>query len=362
MAQNALAADADSAIKKAFMAEIDAPVPPVAKCVILGAGAWGTAMAIHLAARGQAVTLVPRDDAHAQRMRVENGNTEYVPGIRFPENLQISSDFAAVRDCDIAFFACPSAGIVEFCQRVRGAFSPTDSAPKPFLITLCKGLVPDSLRLPLSVVREILPTFPCGVFSGPTHALDVAQGLPTAAVLAAKAPVEMVQWAQAAIGASNFRVYMSADTTGVELGGCLKNPYAIGIGLAAGINYGDNGRAALLTRMMAELVRIGVALGGTRETFYGLSGLGDLFATANGRWSRNRMFGERVGHGESPEAIIKSQKSVVEGYGSAKHFYEICRAKNLHTPILDEIYSVLYENGRVDCAFQSFMNGVPEWE
>jgi glycerol-3-phosphate dehydrogenase (NAD(P)+) len=110
------------------------------------------------------------------------------------------------------------------------------------------------------------------------------------------------------------------------------------------------------------LVRIGVALGGTKETFYGLSGLGDLFATANGRWSRNRMFGERVGRGESPEGIIKSQKSVVEGYGSAKHFHEICRAKNLHTPILDEIYSILYENGRADCAFRSFMNGAPEWE
>jgi glycerol-3-phosphate dehydrogenase (NAD(P)+) len=345
------------------MGEIDVPVPPAAKCVILGAGAWGTAMAIHLAIRGQAVTLVARDDAHAQRMRAENGNTEYIPGIHFPENLRISSDFAATRGSDFIFFACPSAGIVEFCQRVRVVFSPVSPSPRPFLITLCKGLVPGSLRLPLSVVREILPAFPCGVLSGPTHALDVAQELPTAAVLAAKGvPPEMVQWAQGAINGPNFRVYMSADTTGVELGGCLKNPYAIGIGLAAGINYGDNGRAALLTRMMAELVRIGVALGGTKETFYGLSGLGDLFATANGRWSRNRMFGERVGRGESPEGIIKSQKSVVEGYGSAKHFHEICRAKNLHTPILDEIYSILYENGRADCAFRSFMNGAPEWE
>ncbi|MDR0727959.1 MAG: NAD(P)H-dependent glycerol-3-phosphate dehydrogenase [Puniceicoccales bacterium] len=345
-----------------FMAKIDVSVPSRAKCVVLGAGAWGTAVAIHLAARGQRVTLVPRDEAHARRMLAENGNMEYVPGIHFPKNLQISSDFAVVRDCHIAFFACPSAGIVEFCQRVRAAFSQTDSSPKPFLVTLCKGLVPDLLRLPLSIVRETLPAFPCGVLSGPTHALDVAQGLPTAAVLAAGAPAEMVQWAQAAINAPNFRVYMSTDTTGVELGGCLKNPYAIGIGLAAGINYGDNGRAALLTRMMAELVRIGVALGGAKETFYGLSGLGDLFATANGRWSRNRMFGERVGRGEFPEMIIQSQKSVVEGYGSAKHFYKICREKDLCTPILDEIYTILYENGRADCAFQKFMSSAPEWE
>ncbi|MDR1456610.1 MAG: NAD(P)-dependent glycerol-3-phosphate dehydrogenase [Puniceicoccales bacterium] len=344
------------------MAEVNKPEPAVAKCVILGAGAWGTAMAMHLALRGLMVTLVPRDNAHAIRMRAENGNMEYIPGITFPENLQISSDFAATKGCDFAFFACPSAGIIEFCQRVREVFPRADSSKKPFFITLCKGLVPDSLRLPLSVVREILPNFPCGVLSGPTHALDVAQGLPTAAVLAAKAPVEIIQCAQRAICGPNFRIYMSADTTGVELGGCLKNPYAIGIGLAAGINYGDNGRAALLTRMMAELERIGVALGGTRETFYGLSGLGDLFATAGGQWSRNRMFGERVGCGESPEAIIQSQNSVVEGYGSAKHFHEICRMKNIHAPILDEIYAVLYENGRVNRAFQKFMIGAPEWE
>jgi glycerol-3-phosphate dehydrogenase (NAD(P)+) len=341
----------------------DVPIPPPTKCVVLGAGAWGTAMAIHLAAQRQSVVLVPRNEAHAERMRAENGNMEYIPGIHFPENLQISSDFTTILDCDFIFFACPSAGIIEFCQRVRAVFSSADPPVKPFLITLCKGLVPDSMRLPLSVVRKILPTFPCGVFSGPTYAMDVAKGLPTAAVLAADGvPTKIVQCARETINAPNFRVHTSTDTTGVELGGCLKNPYAIGIGLAAGMNYGDNGRAALLTCMMAELVRIGVALGGTSDTFYGLSGLGDLFATATGKWSRNRMFGERVGRGESPEAIIGSQKSVVEGYRSTKYVHKICKAKNLYTPILDEIYSILYKDGHADCTPQKFMSSISERE
>jgi glycerol-3-phosphate dehydrogenase (NAD(P)+) len=326
-----------------------------AKCVILGAGAWGTAVAIHLAHVGHSVILVPRDDAHAERMREQNGNGEFIPSIHFPQNLQISADFSICRDSDFTFFACPSAGIVEFCQRVRAVFSDS-STEKPILISLCKGFVPDSLRLPLSVVQEILPQFFCGVFSGPTNALDVAQLQPTAAVFASTAPTEIVQWAQRVINSSNFRVYTSEDTTGVELGGCLKNPYAIGMGLAAGVKCGDNGRAALLTRMMAELARIGVALGGNLETFYGLSGLGDLIATASGHWSRNRIFGERVGRGESPAAIIQSQRSVVEGYRSAKCFYEICKEKNLNVPILNEIYAVLYEGKNMDHILENLMS------
>lgn len=313
--------------------------PSTLKAVILGAGSWGTALALHLARCGYDVTLLARDDGHADRMLQQGDNREYLP-IPFPQNLKPSADFSHLRGAEMGFLACPSQGVSEFCRRI-GEIN-FASSQRPFLVTLCKGFIPESLRLPLSLAAEILPEFELGVLSGPTYALDVALGKPTAAVLASAAAPSRLSQIQEWLNSADFRLYRSADVRGVELGGCLKNPYAIGMGLASSLGYGDNGRAALLTRMMKELARIGVALGGQRETFYGLSGLGDLLATAQGSWSRNRCFGERIGNGESPETIIQSQKAVVEGYRSTRGFYELCQKMHISCPILDEIYQILY--------------------
>jgi glycerol-3-phosphate dehydrogenase (NAD(P)+) len=227
-------------------------------------------------------------------------NCSYLPGFPFPPNLHIDGDFSAIRWADGAFLACATAGVLEYCRRV-GAEAPADPPP---LITLCKGFVPETWQLPLAVVDAVLPAFPRGTLSGPTHAEDVALGHPSAAVLAAQLEPERLMRLQEWINGPRFRVYRTADLMGVELGGSLKNPYAIGLGIAERFAGSGNGRAALFTRMVAELVRIGTALGGKAETFYGLSGLGDLMATGSCDWRINRTLGLRFGAGEDPAAII----------------------------------------------------------
>jgi glycerol-3-phosphate dehydrogenase (NAD(P)+) len=328
--------------------------PSTMKCVVLGAGAWGTAMALHLAAIGYAVSLVPRDGIHGAQMRKAGGNPEFLPGISFPKNLQVEESFGEIHGAALAFLACPSAGIGEFCQRLA-AVKFEQSEKRPLLVTLSKGIVPGTNRLPLDDVETRLPEFECGLLSGPTYAHDVALGKPTAAVFASQIPEERIHWAQASMNSKNFRIYSSKDVVGVELGGCLKNPYAIGMGFAHAIGCGDNGRAALLTRMMVELARIGTALGGKRETFYGLSGLGDLLATAEGKWSRNRSFGERIGKGENPKTALSSSSTIVEGYHSSKIFYEWCHKESIPCPILDGIHAILYEKKPLESIIHSLL-------
>jgi glycerol-3-phosphate dehydrogenase (NAD(P)+) len=242
---------------------------------------------------------------------------------------------------------------VDFCQRIAAIF-PDGSCPP--LITLCKGLIPKSLRLPTDAVGEILPGCPVAVLSGPTNALEVAMHMPTAAVLAS---ANMGNWQlrtmQGAIHSDRFRLYRSRDVRGVELGGCLKNPYAIGMGIAEAIGIGDNGRAALFTRMLDEMIRIGIALGGRRETFFGLSGMGDFLATAVGRWSRNRSFGERIGRGELPEQILNEGRLTVEGYNAVAGFHGLCRDLGIKSPILDEIYSIVYLGKSPPISFRTLM-------
>jgi glycerol-3-phosphate dehydrogenase (NAD(P)+) len=266
-------------------------------------------------------------------------NRSYLPGFPFPPNLHIGGDFDAIRWADGAFLGCSTAGVLEYCRRI-GTEAP--AAPPP-LITLCKGFVPETWQLPLAVVKEVLPSFPCGTLSGPTHAEDVALGHPAAAVLAGRLESERLVCLQEWISGPRFRVYRTTDLAGVELGGSLKNPYAIGLGIAERFAGSGNGRAALFTRMVAEMVRIGTALGGRVETFYGLSGLGDLMATGSCDWSRNRTFGLRIGAGENPAAIIAGEKTTVEGYRATKGFYDICHERNISCPVLDGVYGILYE-------------------
>jgi glycerol-3-phosphate dehydrogenase (NAD(P)+) len=310
-----------------------------AKFAIFGAGAWGSAMALHLAAQGHAVRLVARDRDWANATEEIRENRDYLPGFPFPPNLHIDGDFGAIRWADGAFLACSTAGVLEYCRRI-GAEAPANPPP---LITLCKGFVPETGQLPLAVVEEILPNFPRGTLSGPTHAGDIALGHPAAAVLAVHLEAERLKCLQEWINGPKFRVYRTSDLLGVELGGSLKNPYAIGLGIAERFAGSGNGRAALFTRMMAEMVRIGVALGGRAETFYGLSGLGDLMATGSCDWSRNRTFGLRIGAGENPTAIIAQEKTTVEGYRATKGFHRICAERGISCPVLDGIHGILYE-------------------
>jgi glycerol-3-phosphate dehydrogenase (NAD(P)+) len=221
---------------------------------------------------------------------------------------------------------------------------------------MCKGLELETFKTPAEIVAEELPGLACGVLSGPTFAGEVAQGKPAAVVLAVGNDSVRGRDYQQAISNSSLRVYLSGDVHGTELGGTLKNVYAIGVGLCDGLQLGDNAKAALLTRSLNEMVQLGCVLGGQKETFFGLSGFGDLVATCSGAWSRNRTFGERVGRGEKPEIIVDSQKTVVEGYRAVLCLHEICQDRRLEAPILTLIHAILYDALEPKAAMLKLMN------
>ena len=324
-------------------------------CCILGAGAWGTAMALHLDRCGHSVTLVPRRMEHALALSSERENKDYLPGHRLPHTLQIGCEIKPVlMEADVVFLACPSKALRDLCQQVSVAME--SAWQLKLFVVMCKGLEMESLKAPSEIVQGFFPNVACGALSGPTFAGEVAAGNPTAATFAVSSEFQSAGEYQEAFSSLSLRVYLSNDVRGTELGGILKNIYAIASGLCDGLKLGDNAKAALLTRSLSELVQLGQLLGGEKETFYGLSGFGDLVATCSGIWSRNRTFGERIAQGETPEAIIDSQKTVVEGYRATECIWQLCKQKGLDAPILMEIYAVLYDNKDPRLALQSLMS------
>lgn len=312
-------------------------------CCILGAGAWGTAMALHLDRCGHTVTLVPRRMEHALEIASSRENCDYLPGYKLPHTIQIGCEVGPVlMEAEVVFLACPSKAMRSLCESIKpyleGAWQ------LKLCLIMCKGLELETIKTPAEIAQEALSGIACGVLSGPTYAGEVAEGKPTAVVLAVGSDCEDPERYQSAFSNSGLRVYISDDLRGTELGGTLKNIYAIGSGLCDGLKLGDNAKAALLTRSLNEMVRLGVKLGGQKETYSGLSGFGDLVATCSGKWSRNRTFGQRIGEGETPTVIVESQKSVVEGYPATKCLQQICAEKKVDAPILGTIYAILYSD------------------
>lgn len=311
-------------------------------CCILGAGAWGTAMALHLDRCGHSVTLVPRRMEHALEIASLRENRDYLPGYRLPHRIQIGCEPGPVlMEAEVIFLACPSKALRGLCGSIQPHLE--SAWQLKLCLTLCKGLELETFKTPAEIVSEALPGIACGVLSGPTFAGEVAEGKPTAVVLAVGKDCSDPERYQKAFSNTALRAYLSDDVRGTELGGTLKNIYAIGAGLCDGLKLGDNAKAALLTRSLNEMVRLGVQLGGQKETFFGLSGFGDLVATCSGDWSRNRTFGQRVGQGEAPNAIVNSQKSVVEGYRATGCLQRMCEEKKVNAPILKVIHSILYD-------------------
>jgi glycerol-3-phosphate dehydrogenase (NAD(P)+) len=306
---------------------------------VFGAGAWGPAMALHCRRIGHGVTLVPKFAEQVGMMLSKRENVDFLPGIPLPEDIEITVDVeSALSGAEIAFIGCPSVGLVDLCNDINVASEKTGK--RPFLISLCKGIQSANLDTASAIIKDILPKFEFGVLSGPTNAREVALGFPAAMVLAVDSGDG--QALQRALASPSVRIYTNGDVLGVELAGCLKNIYAIGAGMCDGLKLGDNAKAAYLTRALREMISIGCALGGSRDTFYGLSGFGDFVATCMGAWSRNRTFGERVGAGVSVEEIFKTQKAAVEGYKTSKAFYAICSERGIDAPIVDAIHAVLY--------------------
>ena len=310
--------------------------------LVIGAGAWGTAFAMYLSKRGHTVSLAPRRFEQAIALSSTHENTEYLPGAVLPASLQIGHELTPLlMEAEVVMLACPSQSLRETCVRVRQNLGLATQLK--FVVSLAKGLESGTHLRPSEVIASVLPAYPVGSLTGPTNAGEVSRGLPAAMVLAADRDDAVVAAVQSALSSSALRVYTSGDLVGVEIGGCLKNIYAIAAGCSDGLRLGDNTKAALLTRALAEMVRVGTGLGAQAETFYGLSGFGDLIATCTGGWSRNRGFGEHVGQGRLVAELIASSKSVVEGYRTTESFYGLCRDRSIDAPILTEVYRILYE-------------------
>ncbi len=322
-------------------------------CVV-GAGAWGTAFAVHLARLGRSVVLVPRRPEQAESLAMARENIEYLPGLALPAALAITADLsAAVAQVDVVLLACPSQALRVTANRVFAAFGET-RRPR-LIVSLAKGLELDTHLRPSQVIAAVFPEAVASALTGPTNAGEVARGLPAAMVLGTATTNEFVGEVQAAISGPTLRVYTSDDLAGIEYGGCLKNIYAIAAGCAVGLGLGDNATAALLTRALAEMVRVGVSLGARAETFYGLSGFGDLVATCHGEWSRNREFGQRIGEGRSAAELVAHRKTVVEGYRTTESFHGLCVARKIEAPILRETHAILFEGKAPALALSALM-------
>ena len=321
--------------------------------VVVGAGAWGTAFAVHLARCGQPVALVPRRVEHAERLGASRENQDYLPGITLPAAVRVEHDLAkAIANTDVVLLACPSQALRETCVRVRDSLG----TARPHLVaSLAKGLELGTHLRPSEIIAATLLRSAPGSLTGPTNAAEVAKGLPAAMVLGVADMRGAIAEVQAALSGPTLRVYTSDDLAGVEFGGCLKNIYAIAAGCCDGLKLGDNSKAALLTRALAEMVRVGTALGARAETFYGLSGFGDLVVTCHGAWSRNRVFGEQIGSGRTVTELLKDRKSVVEGYKTTQSFWELCSEKKINAPILRETHAILFEGKAPAAALSSLM-------
>jgi glycerol-3-phosphate dehydrogenase (NAD(P)+) len=323
--------------------------------VVVGAGAWGTAFALHLARLGRPVTLVPRRPEHAQALTVQRENADYLPGLKLPEAIAITADLnAALREADVVMLACPAQAVRETARRLHQG-NESGARRLRLVASLAKGLELGMHLRPSEIIGQELPGVAVSSLTGPTNALGVARGDPSAMVLAGPASNGLLEQVQAAISGPTLRVYTSEDLAGAEFGGCLKNIYAIAAGVCDGLKLGDNTKAALLTRALAEMVRVGTSLGAHAETFYGLSGFGDLVATCYGGWSRNREFGQYIGEGRSVAALVSNRKTVVEGYKTTEAFASLCAARAIEAPILREVHAILNENRKPAAALAALM-------
>lgn len=309
------------------------------KITVLGAGGWGTALAKLLTSSGHQITLWGHDAQHLDEMRKAGCNARYLPGIPLPNNWNIESDISlSVAGAECVVVAVPSKAFRDVTQHL--------SRFDGIVVSVTKGIEYETGLTMCGILSSTAPFAKTVALSGPTLALEVAKEVPSA-IVAAGRQTEIAQVVQTLFHRPTFRVYTSTDPLGVELGGALKNVIAIGAGICDGLGFGDNTKAALITRAIAEIRRLGVACGASSETFAGLSGLGDLVVTCFSKLSRNRGLGERLGRGEKLDEILANTHTVAEGYPTARSAYQLARKFSVVTPIIDEVYAMLYEQKNI---------------
>ena len=308
---------------------------------VIGGGAWGTALAIHIARQGTQVRLWLREEDLVERMHERRDNPMYLPGVAIPERVTPCGDLAAtVLGAEAVLVVVPS----QFARQVYAELAP-HLPPELPVVVATKGIEVDTLLLPLDVVAEVLgESRPAAVLSGPSFAREVAEGLPTAMVVASKAP-HLSLHLQGLLASRQVRVYTNDDPIGVQLCGAIKNVMAIAVGVADGLGLGTNARAALITRGLVEVTRLVVALGGQAGTASGLAGLGDLVLTCTGDLSRNLHVGRELGRGSRLEDVLAGSRSVAEGVRTARSARDLARSEGIEMPIVEGVYRILYEDG-----------------
>ena len=309
--------------------------------VVVGATTWGTTLALVLASEGRPVTLLARDEAERDRLESARENSRFLPGEKFPTPLRVSGDAASsLRNASLAVIAVPSHHLRENARRIAPHLN-SDAV----VVSASKGLeLPSGLRMSEALLEELPPNLHKGIcaLSGPNLAKEILQGKPASTVIAG-AKQEAAERAQAALLSSRFRVYTSGDVIGVELGGALKNIVALGAGICDGLDFGDNAKAAFVTRGLAEIARLGVAAGALPLTFAGLAGLGDVIATCASRLSRNRYVGEQLALGRSWSEIRDSMDNVAEGVNATEAALKMAERLGVEMPITETTYRILHE-------------------
>jgi len=312
------------------------------KISVLGAGGWGTTLAILLHYNGHNVTLWEFNKSYAKELFKKRINRQFLPGILIPKEIEITNSITeSVHNKNLVVLAVPS----QFLRSVVKKISYTD-IKDAILVSVSKGIEKKSLLTMSQMLLDVHPSLDneqLGALSGPSHAEEVSKRIPTA-ITAASEDIETAKTIQAAFMTSYFRVYASTDILGVELGGAFKNVIAIGAGIIEGAGFGDNTKAAIMTRGIAEISRLGLTMGAQPETFAGLSGMGDLIVTCMSKHSRNRYVGEQIGKGKKLKQVLKSMDMIAEGVETSRSASQLADQYEVETPITKEVYKILFEN------------------
>lgn len=323
---------------------------------VIGAGSWGTALAVVLAENRHDVFLWGHNKKSVRKLQEDRQNKKYLPDIIFPDNLQITADLEhCVTKSTIILMVVPSHGLRDVFNQLVNLLP-----ERTYIISAVKGIENNSLETMTMIMESVLhkrfPEKKCeiGVLSGPSFAREVAEKVPTAVTLGFK-NLDTAKKLQKVFGNSFFRVYAGCDITGLEISASYKNIIAIAAGVCDGLGYGLNTRAALITRGLTEMTRLGTAMGADVSTFSGLSGLGDLLLTCTGNLSRNRTVGLKLGQGKKLEEIVNEMKMVAEGIKTTKSIFEIKNRYNVETPILDEIYKIIYQGKKCSLAVSELL-------
>ena len=321
----------------------------MAKIFLLGAGGFGTALAVLCEKGGHQVTLYSPFEQEIQTLLRDREHKRLLPGVKIADRVEMTWQLPERLEADLVIVATPSVAVRSACASVAGRLD-----PKTVVSCVSKGLEPGSLKVLSQVIQEELPHNPCVMISGPSHAEEVGRGMPTTVVAASKDRAA-AEYVQETLMGPTFRIYVNDDVIGVELGGALKNVIALAAGALDGLGLGDNPKAALMTRGITEIARLGVAMGAQKETFAGLSGIGDLIVTCTSMHSRNRRAGILIGQGRTAQQAIDEVGMTVEGYTATKCAWELARRMGVEMPIIEQVYQVLYEGRGPQEAIRSLM-------